>query len=319
MKIYLPEENYEENYDTLAVPYLSAHQTADDVFLSFDGRALHYEVYQADDPKGTLTILHGFTESIVKFLPLTYVFLNEGYNVCLLDQRGHGKSFRYVENPSLTHIEKFEEYVKDLEAFTDKVVSALPGPHFLFAHSMGGGVSAEFLETGTDFYTKAVLSSPMIEPAHAGVPLPVAKMIFGGMVLAGKKQNTLFNRPDYTGQDDFESSCATSRARFDWYSKRRQADRNLYNYNPSVGWANESMKVRGVLLKKGAPEAIRIPVLLFSCDNDNMVLRPAQEAFIKRVKQGRFVTVANAKHEIYRSTDEVLYPYLETILKFFEE
>ena len=319
MKIYLPEENYEENYNTLAAPYLAAHQTADDVFSSFDGKELHYEIYQADDPKGTFTILHGFTESIVKFLPLTYVFLNEGYNVCLLDQRGHGRSFRYVENPSLTHIEKFEEYVKDLEAFTEKVVSALPGPHFLFAHSMGGGVSAEFLETGTDFYTKAVLSSPMMEPAHAGVPLPVAKLLFSGMVLAGKKRQTLFGKPDYNGQDNFENSCATSRARFDWYSKRRQADKSLYNYNPSVGWANESLKVRSVLLKKGAPEAIRIPVLLFSCDNDNMVLRPAQEAFIKRVKQGRFVTVAGAKHEIYRSTDAVLYPYLETIVEFFRE
>ena len=317
MKIYLPEENYEENYNTLAAPYLEAHRQADDYFESFDGRKLHYAVYTADEAKGTLTIVHGFTESIIKFLPMTFVFLNEGYNVCLLDQRGHGRSFRYVENKSLTHIEKFEEYVKDLQTFIEKIVSALPGPHFLFSHSMGGGVAAELLETGTEFFKKAVLSSPMIEPAHAGVPLPVTKLVFGGMVLAGKKQSTLFNKPDYNGEETFEDSCATSRARFDWYHKRRAADPYLYNYNPSVGWAKESMKVPSVILKKGAPEAIKVPILLFSCDNDTLVMRPAQETFIRRVKKGLFVAVANAKHEIYRSTDDVLYPYLEQILDFF--
>ena len=79
------------------------------------------------------------------------------------------------------------------------------------------------------------------------------------------------------------------------------------------------MKVPKKILKKGAPENIKVPVLLFSCDGDNMVLRPEQEKFASRVPGAGFETVSGGKHELYRSEDKVLYPYLERVLKFFSE
>ena len=200
MKIYIPEDRYQEVYDESVVPYLQAHEERDDFFESFDQARIHYTVWKADDPKGTIVILHGFTESVVKFRPLAYVFLNEGYNVCILDQRGHGKSHRDVENPSWTHVDHFEDYVKDFEIFLDRAVKKVPGPYYLFGHSMGGAVSALYLETGSTFFKKAVLTSPMICPAHAGVPMPVTKFVFRTLTLFGKRKKVLFGAPDYTGR-----------------------------------------------------------------------------------------------------------------------
>ena len=318
MKIYIPEDRYQETYDSAVVPYLAAHKTADDFFESFDQAKIHYAVFGADNPKGTIVILHGFTESVVKFRPLIYVFLNEGYSVCIFDQRGHGKSHRDVENPSLTHVDHFEDYVRDMEVFLDQVVKKMPGPYYLFGHSMGGAVSALYLESGSTFFKKAILTSPMIMPAHAGVPMPITKFVFGTMALFGQRKKVLFNAPDYTGEENFENACASSRVRFVWYNNLKKADPDLYTCNPTVGWALESMKVPRKILKKGAPEGIKTPVLLFSCDGDNMVLRPEQEKFVSRVPDARFETVSGGKHELYRSDDAVLYPYLERVLKYYE-
>ena len=319
MKIYIPEDRYQEVYDESVVPYLQAHEERDDFFESFDQARIHYTVWKADDPKGTIVILHGFTESVVKFRPLAYVFLNEGYNVCILDQRGHGKSHRDVENPSWTHVDHFEDYVKDFEIFLDRAVKKVPGPYYLFGHSMGGAVSALYLETGSTFFKKAVLTSPMICPAHAGVPIPVTKLVFRTLTLFGKRKKVLFGAPDYTGEENFENACASSEARFIWYNNFKKADKDLYTCNPTVGWALESMKVPKKILKKGAPEGVKTPVLLFSCDNDTMVLRPQQQQFVSRVPGARFETVSGGKHELYRSEDRVLYPYLERVIGFYRE
>ncbi|MBR6322333.1 MAG: alpha/beta hydrolase [Lachnospiraceae bacterium] len=319
MKIYIPEDHYQETYENTVVPYLDAHAAKDDFFESFDGAKIHYGVWRADEAKGTIVIVHGFTESVFKFRPLIYVFLNEGCSVCILDQRGHGKSHRDVENPSLTHVDHFEDYVRDLELFIEKVVKAESGPYFLFGHSMGGAVSALYLESGSDFFKKAVLTSPMIMPAHAGVPMPITKFVFGTMALFGQRKKVLFNAPDYSGEEKFDTACASSRTRFVWYNNYKKADKDLYTCNPTVGWALESMKVPRKILKKGAPEKIKTPVLLFSCDGDNMVLRPEQQKFVSRVPGARFETVSGGKHELYRSEDAVLYPYLERVLNFYAE
>ena len=318
MKVYIPEDRYQEVYDASVVPYLEEHTKEDGFFESFDQAKIHYAVFCREDAKGTIVILHGFTEAIVKFRPLIYVFLNEGYNVCMIDQRGHGKSHRDVENPSWTHVDHFEDYVKDFSIFLDKIVKKVPGPYYLFGHSMGGAVSALYLESGSTFFKKAILTCPMIMPAHAGVPMPITKFVFNTLVLFGKRKKVLFNAPDYTGEENFENACASSPIRFTWYNNYKKADPDLYTCNPTVGGALESMRVPKKILKKGAPENIKVPVLLFSCDGDNMVLRPEQQKFIARVKNGRFETVSGGKHELYRSQDSVLYPYLDKVVAFFD-
>lgn len=318
MKQYMHEQDYEIQYRETVLPYLQARMT-DSVFESFDGRPIHYNLFRADDARGTLTIFHGFTENIVKYHPFIYVFLNEGYNVAMCDQRGHGTSFRYVEDTSLTHIAFFDEYVLDMEVFVREIVQKqLAGPHYLFCHSMGGAIGSLYLEKNPGMFEKAVLSSPMIEPNHGGFPVFIAKALCGFFMLTGRADQKIFLSKDFDGTEDFDTSCATSRARFDFYMNLKRDTRSLWNSNPSYQWTFESMGVRKRILKKGAPERIQIPLLLINADQDTMVSKDAQHAFISRVPNGTFLEVKNAKHEIYRSTDEVVYPYFEKILGFLQ-
>ena len=136
----ISEKNYAADMANIVAPYL-AQRREDIVFPGYDKKELHAARFTADNPQGTVSVLHGFTESIEKYREFIYELLCHGYNVCMLDQRGHGLSYRKVEDKTLTHIDRFEEYVKDMDCFVRDVASGMPGPHFLFSHSMGGAVS----------------------------------------------------------------------------------------------------------------------------------------------------------------------------------
>ncbi|MBR4745535.1 MAG: alpha/beta hydrolase, partial [Clostridia bacterium] len=64
------------------------------------------------------------------------------------EQRGHGFSQGKGKEPDVVHVDSYREYVEDLKAFMDHVVNPQTEglKHILYAHSMGGAVSALFLE-----------------------------------------------------------------------------------------------------------------------------------------------------------------------------
>ena len=89
---------------------------------SFDGIRLSYRNYLVKDAVGSIVIVHGFTEYCEKYTELVWYFMNAGYNVFTYDHRGHGFSDRQVEGYELAHVNRFEDYVSDLEHFVNNVV-----------------------------------------------------------------------------------------------------------------------------------------------------------------------------------------------------
>ena len=67
----------------------------------------------------------------------------------------------------------------------------------------------------------------------------------------------------------------------------------------------------------GAPERIACPVLLTAADKDFSVMPEPQKKFIARVPKGRYMFFRNSRHEIFRSTNDVLFPWWHEVLSFF--
>ena len=63
-------------------------------------------------------------------------------------------------------------------------------------------------------------------------------------------------------------------------------------------------------------EKISCPVRLYSAEQDSIVMPEAQQAFIARVRNGVRTQVRGSRHEIYRSDDQVLFPWWHEILTF---
>ena len=309
---------YVETMDQAVLPYLKARQE-DMRIPGVNEKPLFCSLFKTEQPRGTALIVHGFTENAFKFSELIYSLVRNGFNVVAYDQRGHGRSWRNekVRDISLTDVDHFDDYVGDLEIIVKQALAKMPKPWVVFSHSMGGAVTSLYLEKHPDVFSRAAFCAPMIQ-ANVGMPIAAVKLICGGMKLVGKGKNRVFVSKPYTEKENFETSCAMGRERFEWYEDERMRHREFQNNGPSYGWTLEAARVTKRILAPGEPEKIKCPVRLYTAALDNTVLPEAQKLFIDRVKQGTQVTVEGAKHEIYRSADEVLFPWWHEVLSFLK-
>ena len=222
-----------------------------------------------------------------------------------------------MKDNTLVHVDHFSDYVRDMEIIVDTVIAKLPKPWLLFSHSMGGAVSGLYLEKHPDTFSRAAFCSPMIQ-ANTGISTIVVKLLCHGAKLIGKGGSRVFISKPYTQKETFEESVATGRERFEWYENIRFITKEYQTNGPSYAWTLESVRVTAKLLAPGAPERIACPVRLYTAELDNTVMPDPQKRFISRIKNGSHVIVKGAKHEIYRSTDDVLFPWWHDVLTFLK-
>ena len=312
-------ERYADTMRDVALPYINARRH-DRTIEGDGGRPLFVSRFDADAPRGTVLVVHGFTENADKFSELIHSLLRCGMSVAAYDQRGHGRSWRAPEitDISLTHVDDFGEYVWDMRAVFDQVVAEMPRPHRVFCHSMGGAVTALFMEENPGRIQRAAMCAPMIAPV---IPMPkaAARLLCGGAKRLGLGSRRIPGSRPYSGAEAFETAVATGRARFEWYEALRAATPAFQNNGPSYSWTLEAVNVTDSILAPGAVERIDAEVRLYTASLDNVVQPDAQKQFIDRVKRGASSVVEGAKHEIYRSDDAVLFPWWRGVLAFLSE
>ena len=312
-------DGYADTMEDAALPYIAARRK-DALISGKDGRPLFVSRFDADAPTGTVMIVHGFTENADKFAELIHSLLRNDLSVLAYDQRGHGRSWRQegLSDVSLTHVERFEDYVYDMGVIRDEALSGMPKPHRLFCHSMGGAVTGLYLEGHAGAFDRVVMCAPMIAPNLGGMPRAVARLLCGVNRALGRGRRRIFVSKPYQYPDDFATAPANGRERFDWYEAQRRDRAVFRNNSPTYGWTLESIDVTDKLLAPGAPERIDAKVRLYTAALDDTVLPEPQAAFIARVKGGERVVVEGAKHEIYRSPDDVLFPWWHEVLDFLK-
>ena len=309
--------DYSRVMETRVIPWLSRHRS--DFSVTRGGAALFTSRFVPEGAsRGTVMIVHGFTENIEKYAEIIHSLMINGWCVLAYDQRGHGRSWRKsgIRDLSLTHVDRFEDYVEDMKAVVAQVLAPMPGPKMLLCHSMGGAVSAMYLETERSPFERAVFLSPMIAPNLGGAPASLVKAMCRVPITLGLGQRRAFISRPYSGPEDFDTSCATGRERFDWYETLRGTAAEFTNNGPSYRWALEAINVTKKLLAPGMPEKISIPVRVFGAENDSSVIPSAQEIFVSRLKNASLEKIPGSKHEIYRSPDSVLFPWWRRVLSF---
>ena len=310
-------DEYSRAMDTRVVPFLSSHRT--DLKVDRGDASLFVSRFVPDGTnRGTAMIVHGFTENIEKYDEIIHSLLTNGWCVLAYDQRGHGRSGRKsgIQDLSLTHVDRFEDYAEDMKAVVTQVLDPMPGPKVLLSHSMGGAVSVMYLETERSPFARAVFLSPMIAPNLGGAPAALVKAVCRVPVALGLGERRAFISRPYKGPEDFDTSCATGRERFIWYETLRGATAEFTNNGPSYRWSLEAINVTKKLLAPGSLEKITIPVRVFGAENDTSVIPSAQDAFVSRLKNGTLERIPGSKHEIYRSPDSVLFPWWRRVLSF---
>lgn len=314
----IDEMRYAEKMKNVVEPCLAALRVQCDMPLE-GGGFLHCENYPQEGAKAAVVMLHGYTESAEKFREIAYYFLKSGFSVWSYDHRGHGRSLREVEPSSLTHVEYFEQYVRDAESFVEKIVKPQTQGQTLclFAHSMGGAVGAMLMQRRPMLFDRAVLTAPMISPVTKPLPLAAADALVKAYCAAGKgKQMAFVGHVFDPAEEIFEKGFTTSPARFDYYTQKRLACEYLQNCAPTYAWLREAIGVRKNLLDAQASGGIQTPVLLCQAGMDTVVSLPDQEKFVKLVPGAQLVKFPKAKHEIYISDNSILSEYVPQVIGF---
>ena len=143
-----------------------------------DGTPLHYRALSLGEPRATVLLLHGYGEHCARYDHIQRWLHERGLSSLAFDCRGHGRS-----GGRRGHVDRFEDYLEDLDRVLHLVRSRVTGggPLFLVAHSHGGLIATSYLLQKPEAVDGLVLSSPYL---GLKVEVPAAKVALARL-LAG--------------------------------------------------------------------------------------------------------------------------------------
>lgn len=313
----LPDEGFADALETVIKPYLAPLYEPLRVTCA-DGQPLSARVYANPGAKAVVCICHGFCEYADKYLEVIYCLLHAGYSVAICEHRGHGFSARMVDNLSKVHIDSYNTYTRDYNCFTVAVEQRFVGlPLYLFGHSMGGCISALYLEQHPGHYRGAVLSSPMFE-INTGGRSPAFCRLYGRLMVAlGRGEQYLSGQDqDFSPIHRFETSSCTNRDRYEAWFGQRVAEPHYQTHNGTFGWMAASLDASARAIRQAG--RIHVPVLLCQAGQDRLVKPGGQQRFAQRAPQITVRAFADARHEIFNSLLPTRQEYWHTVLDFFD-
>ncbi|MFM5881167.1 alpha/beta fold hydrolase [Aeromonas sanarellii] len=290
-------------------------------FKGKDGITIRYAALRQAKVDRAILIVNGRVESYLKYQELAWDLWRQGYSLYLIDHRGQGLSGRMLADPEKGYVDQFDDYVVDLKQFHDEVIAAdKPAKLFLLAHSMGGAISARYLERWPDDIQAAVLSSPMMGINLGGLPKWLAKGLAATM---GRVGGWFGEAPYGPGQGPYEdhgfadNELTHSEARY-------QAFRQVYAQHPQIrlGGATAHWIHQGIAGSDAAVAdagAIKTPLLVLQAGDDSVVDNAAQDAFCAnaRCEGGKPLRIEGAWHELFIEADPQRQVALNATLAFF--
>ncbi len=319
---YFCEEEIAKVLKLVINPFLEAH--VEKGFIEGENKqSIYYESYKVENPKANIVLCHGLTESIEKYKELIYYFLKDGFSVYAIEHRGHGKSgclanLNMVDETQV-NVEKFDYYVNDLKSFIDNIVMPSKGDKklFLFAHSMGGGIGALFLERYPDYFDVALLNAPMMEIDTGNVPAPLAKIMAAVGTMIGINDKYVISHGPYKKQPNVEASATSSEARYMNYYNFLLESREYQKGGVSYNWLNTSFKAIKEIIDNA--HKVKIPVMLCQAGKDTYVKPNGHNKFAQKVNNCELKIYEDSKHEIYWEKDYIMHPYLDDVFSFYNK
>ncbi len=275
-----------------------------------DGLRLRAAVWPAppEGPvKGTVCVFEGRAEFIEKYYETIADLRGRGFAVAALDWRGQGGSDRQLADVRKGHVDDFDLYAIDLDAFlTDVVVPDCPGPLFGLAHSMGGAALLLAIANGEKRFTKLVLSAPMT--ALAGLKFPrIARfaaaaldvLAFGGAYVPGGGATSISTKP-------FEGNILTSdAARYERTARVIEAAPGIAIGDPTIGWVNAAFRAMERLAARDFGDRLATPSLVLAAGSDPLIDSDVTCRMAERWRGARCVVIPGARHELLMERDGI--------------
>ena len=121
-----------------------------------DGHDIFVRLYENENPKGIVQIVHGMAEHSYNYLDFINYLVDDGYIVIAHDHRGHGKSISEKYPNGFMRLS--EELIDDTYVVNSYIHDKYPDlPIYMIGHSMGSMIARMYLQNYDDTIEKLVL------------------------------------------------------------------------------------------------------------------------------------------------------------------
>lgn len=301
------------------------------------------------NPKGSVVIAPGRTESSLKYTEVAYDLINSGYwPIYSIDHRGQGFSDRMLNNRHKSHVRNFYYYVKDFKYFIDNIVLKDPDVDkrnlHLLAHSLGGGIGTRYLERYSDIPFKSVVMTGAMHKIEFPHDTEFLAWLKTSAVCT---YDFIFNKPfKYKDADGkiYPLTCtsyAPGEGDFTWAERektwtllstsrpRKELRDQIWKTWPeaqlggaTTSWVQQATEASRVLRAYSELEKVKTPILLISGGKDHRVTPESHALVCKRLNRAhsglcKHITYPTSKHEILMETDNIRSSAVAEIINFF--
>jgi lysophospholipase len=279
-------------------------------FLTQDKVRIRYAIWpkSAGAHRGTVCLVQGRTEFIEKYFETIADFRKRGFSVATFDWRGQGGSDRLIGNKNLGYIDKFDDYWCDLKSFHAEILLPdCPPPFYLVGHSMGGLVSLFAGVHDRLMFDRVFLSAPMVGLDHQPLSFAGMARVAGTLNFFGLGKMPIGRKADKPASEaSFPNNPLTS----DMLRYMRTVDvlraRPALGIGaPTVSWAAAAMATMAEVERDSFAGKVRIPVLMLAAARDEVVSTASIEQLGLRMRTGRHMMIAGARHELFMENDAI--------------
>ena len=128
-------------------------------WTSFEGEKLFGQSWiPQEEPKAVINFVHGIGEHTDRYQDWMPFFVNAGFAVFAIEYRGHGRSFG-----KRGYIKQYDDILKDIDVLLEESNKNYPDlPHFIYGHSLGGNLVANYILRKKNNLKAAVITSPWL-------------------------------------------------------------------------------------------------------------------------------------------------------------
>ena len=286
-------------------------------FTPEQGVDLRTGVIDADNAKGTIILVPGYT-GFADLSMRTILKLNAaGYRVATIEYRGQGGSYRPLSNPEKGYVESYEKLAHDVALFAQKW--RIEGkPLFFFATSKGGHITMRMAAEESIEVDAYALVVPMIKFKAGDFDYSIMDSMVTVLDAIGLGEMYAPSQGNWP-PDNLKFGEATP---CNANPETAQLQSALYASNPklrtngiTVHWARETMKSTKKLLSQDSLDKITQPIKIFTAGADTFVDTNTAQKFCDSLSNCKYTHFEDARHCINREDfdrmDEIIRQTLE--------
>ena len=310
----ISETHYHSQFYSSVLPHFKSAKL--DYFIGKNENKIAYTAFENPHEIGALVILPGRGLPMINYSELIYDLDSLGLSTYIMDHRGQGFSDRSAPHSKVQYVEKFQDYVDDLQIFMRKVVQAKSHKKvILLAESMGGAIGTLYQIQNPTSFDGVILSAPMFGVVGLSELSWLASPIANSKINSGQGSEYFFHEQETI---PFAMNLVTSS------QERYEVRLDLYREFPDttidgVSYQWMAAILDGMSAVQSNLKSYSAPTLILQAGKDLVAKKSSQKYFCQNTPHCQLMLFPESMHELLFERDEIRNQVLEVVQNFIRD